>query len=153
MSTSAQVEAAWDAAIWTDSTILDITDKIYSFDVTTVSEKETGRLNFGSEVNYFQYTIRRAEAVVGTQTLDYQFTVDVQYTRFHDVDGDNWTAVRDVFETLIALVRSDLGTSWSATVDYYRPQDGPLEISQIDFEGEPAWRGTYRFIGYQQISI
>lgn len=153
MSTSAQVQTAWNNAIWTDAAILEITDKVYGFDITTVSEKETGRLNFNSEVNYFQYLIKRSAEIQGTQQLLYTFTVDVSYTRFHDVDGDNWIAVRDAFETLIDLVRSDLGVSWTQTVDFWRPQEGPVEISQIDFEGEPAWRGTYRFTGYQTISI
>ena len=153
MSTSAQVQAAWETAIWENASVLTITDKIFSFDITTLSEREVSRLFFDSEVNYFQYTVRRSEEVKGTQQLEYQFIVDVQYTRKTDVDGDNWAAVRDAFETLISLVRSSLGVSWTQTVDFWRPQEGAVEISQIDFRNKPAHRGTYRFTGYQTVSI
>lgn len=154
MSTSAQVQTAWEDAIWENATILAITDKIYGFDITTISEAETQRLSYQGEINYFQYLIRRSSQYTGTASqAEYRFTVDVTYTLVHDVGGENWKAVRDAFETLIGLVRSSLGATWTQTVDFWREQEGPPEIVQIDFDGDPAWRGSYRFTGFQQISL
>ena len=154
MSTSAQVQAAWLAAIWQNATMLAITDKMYGFDITTVSEKETARLSYQGKINYFQYLVKRATKVTGTNSQAlYTFTVDVTYTRAHDVKGDSWTAVRDAFETLTGLVRSSLGATWTQTVDFWREQEGPPDIVQLDFDDDPVWRGSYRFTGYQQITL
>lgn len=153
MSTAAQVEAAWVENIWQNATITAITPKIYGFNITDDSERETSRLIYQTELNYIQYAVQRSNARAMTSQLEYQFLVDVVYTRKFDVAGENWTAVRDFFDTLYALVHSSLGNSWDGTVDYWREQEGPAEITQIDFEGEPAWQGKYRFIGFQTVSL
>jgi hypothetical protein len=153
LSTSAQVQTAWESAIWQDATILEITDAIFPFDVTTESESETGRLYSGQELNYFQYTIRRSSQIVALGQIEHQFTVDVQYTRQSSPDGDNWQLVRDTFDTLFDLVRDELGASWTNTVDFWRPQEGAAEITQITLDETLAWRGAYRFTGFQTVSI
>lgn len=152
MSTAAQVRAAWETAILEHATIQAITPRYFLFEVTQNSEAETDRLFFGKELNYIQCIVTRSNEFQALGELQYTYTVDITYTRRFDVDGDNYLAVVDFFDTLFSLVRTELGDSWDSTVDYWRPQEGPAEITQIEFENEPAWRGAYRFTAFKKIS-
>lgn len=77
------------------------------------------------------------------------FTVQVRYHKQADVAGNVYKEVSDFFETVQDLVISQLTSSWTNTVDYYRTQNGPPKIVQNSIENLPVWVGTYDFIGYR----
>lgn len=153
MSTSAQVAAAWNTAVLQHATFTAICPNAVLFDVMEDSEKGTEGLYSAAEVNFMQCLVSRAQTLEVTQRAEYVFTVDLQYFRSKDEAGANWKAVRDIFETLDALVRSELGSTWSSTVDYWIPSADKPIINEIFFNDEPIWLGSYRYQGLQSVSL
>lgn len=149
MTTSASIRAAWLSAVFNNSSITAITDKIYAYDITLESVKEFSKLRYNQQTNFFLYLVSRAQRVRIMGQMEQIFTVEIRYSKFADVPGVGWAAVADVFETIDSLVSSGLGGSWSNTVDYYRIQDGPPSISQVEMEGLPIWTGSYKYFGYK----
>lgn len=160
MSTSSEVEAAWDAGVWANTTITAYTEQIHNYALTEKSETELKRMYFESKLNFIQAIVGRGAnygsgaAALG-RVIQYDFIVEVSYYLTNDIDvsGDNWISVRDFFEDLLTVVRSGLGNTWSSTVDYWKPQAEPAEITEVTIADETAWRGTYKFYGTQQISL
>lgn len=160
MSTSSDVQAAWDTSIWANSTITAYTEQIHGYALTEKSETELKRMYFDSELNFIQSVVGRgvnygSGATMLGGVIQYDFIVEVSYFLTNDIDssGDNWITVRDFFEDLLDVVRSDLGNTWSNTVDYWKPQAEPAEIIEVRIGDESAWRGTYKFFATQQISL
>lgn len=155
MSTSAQIETAWTAAIWNHATIQTITDKIHKFEVTQDTEFEVSKLYQNQKVNFFEVLTGRAQdynETAGTigETVRYRYEVIINYYREIDTSGAAWTAVRDAMETLFNLVRTELGDSWSNTVETWRPDANISSIVSDTVSNKKVWKGTYRFFAQKQ---
>jgi len=151
MTTSATIRSAWNSAIWTNTSITAMTEKIYNFEVLQLSTKETARLRFNQEINFFTYTVTRASRIRPMSQIEQKFDVDITRYLQADVAGDNYTQLLNDFETLDALVLSGLTSSWSSTVDFYRTQDGPPSVTLQEIEGVPVWVGRYKYTGFKNI--
>ena len=152
MTLSSTIEDAWNNAIWTHNDIQVITDKIHKFTATRDSELEVERYYFDTKINYIEVTTNRAvftnetAKVLGGVAV-FTFFVDISYTREIETDDTSYLEVRDFFETLLDLVFSKLGGTWTTTVDYWRPQEKPAEIREILIENKRCWRGQYGYVG------
>ena len=153
MSTAAEVESAWETAIWKSNTIKAITPNYFLYAVTEDSEKEISRMYLDSHINSIQALTGRGFTFGNTKTGQYTFVVEVTYLLWKDPDGDNWTQVRDFYDTLLALIRSALGNTWSSTVDFWTPQSAPASIDEFTIDGETVWRGKCVYTGTQSISL
>lgn len=151
MTTSAQVRSAWNTSVWSHSTLTSLTTKIYNYDVTTESTKEYSKFRESQEINFFTYLVSRAQRIRIMNQYEQIFTVDIRYYRKADVAGANYNTVIDAFETIDTRVVAGLTSSWGSTIDFYRIQDGPPAISQIQMEGVPVWLGIYKYFGYKNI--
>lgn len=150
MTLSSVIEAAWDAAIWTHADILAITDRIHKFQVTTDSEYEVSRLYFEEKINFFEVFTGRYQNYLQTsstvgRTIQYHYIVEVNYYKEVGTDGSHFTDVRDAFETLFGLVVSELGDTWSSTVDIWNPDNAIPTIAETTISNKKCWKGTYRF--------
>jgi hypothetical protein len=143
------IRAAWESAIWQHATVKQITDKILKYEHTEESASEQDKLFFNQRLNFIEVVTSRAvvAAQIGTRAYRCTYPVEVRYTLEKDLDGDNFAAVGDTINTLIGLVESQLGFSWSGTVDNYTHQEEPFAITQEVVAGVPAWRCVYRFYG------
>jgi hypothetical protein len=57
-------------------------------------------------------------------------------------------------ETIDSLVVSELGHQWDSTVDFYRPQEGPIEVSQAkNADDRPFWLATYTYTGFKNQAL
>lgn len=151
MTTSNDIESVWESAVWQDVSIVSTTTNIFTYPVTKESETEAGRYYYNQRINFIEAITVRDELYQETarilgRAITYRFTVTVNYYREIEPDGTSYGLVRDFFETLSTTVRDELGRTWASTVDFYRPQEGPAEISEITLDGRRCWRGTYRFI-------
>lgn len=158
MTASTSIETAWTAAIWQDASITSITDKIYLYPITKESETEAARYYFNSKINFIEALTTRAEfyqesARILGRAVTFQFIVTVNYYKEIDPEAEAYGDVRNFFETLTDLVRNDLDSNWSNTVDFYRPQEVPPEIEEVTLDGRRSWRGTYKFIGTKADTI
>jgi hypothetical protein len=155
--TTATVSAAWDSAIFQHEDILAITEAIFPYEVTITSEAEIAAVSFEQKINFVEYTVSRA---IGAQELgapgsaQCTFDVDIRYTlqkllEGEAIDGSAYDQVGDFFDTLISLVYSELGVTWSGTVDFYNHQEGPPQISDDTIAGVSCWRGVYKLTGTQ----
>ncbi len=158
MSTSAEVQAAWKTNLFNNATIQAISSNAYPYELTDESEFEASRFFEGTEINFFQYLIGRAQvhaasmATAGNVVL-YQYLVEISYIREAEPSGANWTAVRDAFDTLWGVYVTGLGNTWASTVDGSAPQAGPPRITRETLDGRAVWRGTYQFTGFKQATI
>lgn len=159
MSTSAQVSAAWAAAIFSHASITAFSTQIYNFDIADdKSEAQAALFRVGQEISFLQYlTVRGEKFGESAETLGrvatYDFQVQVSAYRTADINGANWVAVRNLFDTLFPLVVSELGNKWSNTVDLWRPQDGAARIEQILIDDTPVWRGTKSFFATKRVTL
>lgn len=152
MSTAAEVATAF-GAVFTNSSIKALTNKYYSYDVTQNSERELTDFYYQTEVNFFTYLVTRSQVFAMTKKAEYKFNVEVNYYRYKDPAGANYQAVRSAFDTLFSAVRSDLGQTWTSTVDFWRTQDGPPDISTVNIGNDECYRGKYIFTGSQLITL
>ncbi len=150
MTLSSAIEDVWDTHIWQHATIQAITDKIFTSDNSQVSEFEIGSYYSDQELNAIVYQVKRSESYIGANVLQERFAVEITYyrTKEGDTSGENWTAVRDFFETLTGLVTISLGTNWQGTVAYYRAQETPPDITDQVLAGELTWVGKFVFTGF-----
>lgn len=155
MSTSSDLSSVWVTSVFNHTAIKAYSPKYYAFAVTEDSEYEVDKLTYQQEINFWQILIARAHIKEVTNMVTYQFSVEVGYYRAktNDTSGVAWTAVRDALETLYDTVDDELGATWGNTVDYWRPQEEPGEITEIALAGDKVWQGIYRFTGIQQISL
>lgn len=151
MATSTSIRSAWATGIFANSSITAMTDKIYNFEVLELSTKETARLRFEQEINFFIYLTTRAQRIRAMGQIEQVFTVEVRRYLEADVAGLNYTKLIDNFETLDALVLSGLTSTWSNTVDFYKTQDGPPEVRLEEIEGVKVWLLTYKYFGFKNI--
>lgn len=151
MTTSALVRAAWNTKIWTNATITALTAKIYDYDITTNSTKETAKFYHNQEINFITYLVNRTQRIRLMNQIEQRFSVEIRAYKKADTDGVNYNALITQFETIDALVISQLTTTWNSTMDYYTIQDSPPEISQITLEGIPVWLGKYTYTGIKNI--
>lgn len=149
MTTSAQVRTAWSDNIWDHTTIQALTTKIYDYDITTESTKEFTKLREDQQINCFTYVVSRAERILILNQTEHTFTVRIRYYRQADIPGVNFNDLITAFETISGLVVSELTSSWDGTVDFYRVQPEPPQISLIQMEGQPVWVGDFRYFGFK----
>lgn len=150
MSTAAQVEAAW-ADVWGAPDIEAATARVYKYAITDSSEAEIEKLLYLTKINFIQALTHRAQRFEMLGAIVYSYTVDVQYVRGKDTTGQAWTDVRDFFDTLWDVVREELSSNWTATVDYWKPQEEPAEITESEIAGEKVWVGKFQFNATKQI--
>lgn len=159
MSTSAQVSAAWAAAIFAHPSVTAFSTQIYNFDIADdKSEAQEVLFRSSQAISFIQYLTVRGEKFGETaETLGrvatYDFQVQVSAYRVADINGANWAAVRNLFDTIFPLVISELGSTWSSTVDFWRPQDGAARIEQILIDDTPVWRGTKSFFATKRVTF
>ena len=156
MSTAAQVRSAWNSKIWTNANITALTTKIYAFDMVTmatISKKHDRKLREAREYNFIQYRVSKARKYEMTGQIVYEYPVTIQYFRQADIDGGNFNAIEDAFETIFTYVRSELDDNWNSTVDYYRTQEERPDISEFIINDEPCWMGQYEYTGYKVVTL
>lgn len=151
MTTSAQIRSAWETAIWEHATVIAMTDRIYDYDLTFLSTKETARLRYEQEINFFQCLVSRGQELRISSQIRQLFTVSIIYARESNVDGSNYHAVIDNMETVDGLIQSQLGTTWSGTVDYYQLQNGPPTIQERLIDSKPVWVSEYKYLGFKNL--
>lgn len=158
MTLSSTIEDAWKDAIWTDTTITDYTDKIHKFRTTQDSEFEAARYYYKSEINFIEAITTRAVALEQTAKVlggvaSYEFNIEINYYKQIDPDGTTYNDVRDFFETLLSLMITNLGHTWTNTVDFWRPQTQKLDIIESLIDSRRCWRGVYNFTGTKTDSL
>jgi hypothetical protein len=144
MSTSAEIEAAWNTKVFQHASIAAITTKVLFREYTEDSETEIGQLYFGQEINFFECLVSQVEEFGMLREIQSRAVVEVRYYRQKDTDGTNWTATRDAMELVIAKVRSELTTSWNNTIDFYTPPT-EIAIDEGSIDGFDLWRATAKF--------
>ena len=162
MSTSAEVEAAWLENIWQHDTLIAITDKFNFFPIVEDSETDLAKAydTSGStrKINFFEILTGRGQQYIETQntignTIQYNYTVQVSYFLETEPTGDNFLSVRDTLETILGLVISELGDTWDSTVDYWKPDLNPPQITQIFFDKKPVWKGVQNYFATKRTEL
>lgn len=158
MSTSAEVEAAWQTEIWSHDSLTALTDKFHTFQVTLDSEFELSKLQYRGKVNFFEILTGRSQRWLQTASnlgriVEYDYAVEINYYKAVDTSGDAHNVVRDAFETIFPLVVSELGDTWSSTVDLWRPDTAIPTIVSAEIREQKVWKGTYRYFAEKQSQL
>lgn len=149
MSSSSLVRTAWSNKIWTDLTVIGITDRIFLYDVIADSTFDAAKLYYDQQINFFTCLVQRAhEARIMHSTL-YQYLVTVTYYKQQtDVEDSTYNDVQDTIEIVDGLVITSLGTTWDSTVDYYTGSNAKsIDLTTID--GKKCWRGGYTYTAFK----
>lgn len=154
MSSSSDIRDAWKTAIFDHDTIQSYTHSIYNYDVTETSRKERAKFQHDSEINFITYLVRRerdTEQVANATKSLLNHIVEVAYYMRADTDGDNYNTLVDRMQTLDGLVVTELGTSWSSNIDFYRVETERPELLQLD--GRDVWRQRHIYTGFEYSSL
>lgn len=155
MSTINEVRSAWEDAIFDHSTIRGYTTSVYPYDIPNLeSARNSGQFYFGGQINFITFVVSRIRRDGLTGQVRYEFPVRIRYYMDNEPSGANFKATTDRLEALDSLVRSELGNTWSSTVDYYEPNERGISAPELVFlENRPAWVSEVTYTGIQTISI
>lgn len=157
MSTSSEVRSNWNTYVFQNSDILAITDKAYPFEVTQESEAEVSQGFTSSEINFFEYVVTNSETEFNQFGGGYgnnrqqRFIVEVRYTKYTGTDGSAFNDVIDALETLLDVVREDLGATWQGLVDFVENPITVEQPQQAKFNETDCYRAVARFTAIKQI--
>ena len=159
MTTSAQILAAWKAAVFDHADLQAETRRCFDYDAIADigSLGEDSALRFNQRINFITYlTARRTEtgSIRGTNTVVDRYThqLDVDYYLEKNLSNasQNYNEAIRVIELVDDLVRSELGKTWGDTVDFYQFTD--LRRPQlIDLDGKKVWRVGHSYIGTKTV--
>lgn len=140
--------------MWQHATVLAFTDKIYAYELTEESQREVKSTYFQGKVNYITYVVSRStQLLIGNRVL-HQYPVKISYRLEADKQSENFNTLLTRLETIDTLVVSELGHKWDATVDFYRTQEGPIEVSQgKNADDRPFWLATYTYTGFKHQAL
>lgn len=159
MTTSSAILAAWKSAIFDHEDIQAITARCHNWDLLSnvSSITQDALMMHDQEINFFTYQVsRRSEtgSIRGTNTsaARYNFTVRVDYHLVKDAaESDfNFNSAINRIELLDDLVLSELGKTWSATVDYYELSEFRAPQLRI-LEDREFWILGYTYTGFKTI--
>jgi hypothetical protein len=147
MTTCATVQTAWTTKIFNHASIQAITTAIIYHPITQTSESEVDDLYFGAEVNVIEVLISRAIELVMTKEELTSYSVRVSYYKEQDPGSTNYADARAFFETLYPLVKSELGTTWNGTVDYWNINAESVDAEETTIDGRACWKVSATFEG------
>lgn len=158
MSTSAQVRAAWQAAVFDSSTITAITERVYDFPITLASEYEVSKIYDDDRIiNFIVFTVTRHQVAGVCGNLEQRFVVTVEYTKQQRPESanasDDYNDVIDTLETIDGLALSALSGSWSDTVGYWNHDERAPRIEAVTLDGIQCYRGTIQYLGFNNTQV
>lgn len=127
--------------------------KVFDYAVSEDSEKEIENFYYANEINFLEFLCNRTTKQLMTGANEYLFTMTVNYyrTKSENTDGDSYKQVAGLLDYAFRIVNTDIGPTWGGLVDYWRIQEDPVEIVEINLAGEKVWKGTIQFFGTQTI--
>lgn len=147
MSTTSQVRAAWEAAVFNSATVQGWGTRCHFYEPDDGGgESESAKRYANGRIDYLVVLVRRSTLPLGTSGLfRYRFDLEAQLTlQQTEQDGETFTAVADRLDALADLVASALGDGWGGTVHWCEPRgaDGPAPAA---VDGQRCWRGLLRY--------
>jgi len=147
MSTNADVRTAWAAQV-----LANINSGTNSYTYQIQRSKLGGKLlekgYYNKIVDFYEYSVESVKLHKLMGKFQTVFTVKIRHTIEADQSGDNYTALQDSFQTINGLVITNLGLSWSSTVDFYEgPND--LTILEGDFDSRSTWIGESSYTAFK----
>lgn len=151
MTTLLQVRNAWQTKVWNQSSVQDITDKIYLYDPTVESESDFANLVCDQKVNYFTCIILREQAplIMGQVKQSFQVTV-THYLQQADQEESNFNTLLDHLATVDDLVGSSLTGTWNSTIDY-SSGSSLSKPELVKVSGVVCWKAAYTYLGTKTI--
>lgn len=152
MSSSSDVRSAWQTKVWDNSSVLEMTEKIYLYDVTVDSSFNVANLYYAPpsqmpKINFFLCNINRRQQPQIMGNILYTFQVSVQYyLQQEDVSSNTYNTLIDRLETVDDLVRTSLTGTWNSTVDYYEGGT-PQPVTVVTIDDKKCWRGEIIYLG------
>jgi hypothetical protein len=156
MSTASGVRTVWNTYVFAHSTVTALTTKIYNYDIVELasrSQTHDAKLLYNQVYNFIQYRVTKTRQFGLTNKAIYTFPVTIQYYKEADIDGTNFNAVEDAWETIHTRVYSGLGTTWQGQVDYYQIVQTAPEINLVTINDRACWRSQYQYLGIQEASL
>lgn len=129
------------------------TYKVFDYAISDFSEEEIKDFYYNNEVNFYEFLCGRSVKQLMTGANEYTFTFTVNYyrTKSENTDGDSWSQVNGLLDNAFNIVSAAIGGTWGGLVDFWRVQEDPAEIIEIDLAGEKVWKGSIQFFGTQTI--
>ena len=148
MTSSSEIRSAWTTAIAQHATAQAMTTRWYDYDVDAAIEStaEDVRLLHLQRVNFATYLATRindSQNVRGGAGISgHSFSVILSRFLERDVtlSGDGQNVAIDDMDALDDLIVSQLGKTWSGTVDYWRLDSGFQKPEIINLNDRAVWR-------------
>lgn len=154
-SSSDQIVTYWIANGFPDAVLSFklFTEKVFDYAVTEGSEFEIEDFYFENQINFYEFLCQRSSQrlMTGAEQYTFIFTINYYRTKSENTDGASWQSIRDMLDAAFPFAKALVGETWGGYVDFWRPQEEPAEIIEIDLAGEKVWKGTIQFFGTQTI--
>lgn len=156
---SSDIRSAWNTGIFQDATILSITNKAAQYDITASvkSGVEVLGLYYQERINFFKQVVTRVaknNLIRGNNPVAarYEYEVEVTYNLEKDIAqaDQNYNTAIDRLEVLDDLVRTNLGATWSNTVDYWEVT-GILKPQLTLLDEREVWVCGYSYLAVETV--
>ena len=149
---SSEIRQAWTDKIWTNLTVLDLTTRIFTYDVTTDSQFNMAELYYAKplyvpNINFFLCLVTRQHEPLIMGNTRYTFQVRVEYyLQQEEISSETYNTLVDRLEKVDDLVRTELTGNWNSTVDFYEGGN-PIGISVVTIDNKACWKGGFVYLG------
>lgn len=151
MATLAQIRTAWSSNVFSDASVTAFTTNAFDYDVVE-DGTSLGDLVQSGVVNFFTYVAKKQDRGLitgGSNSTRVRYEMEVSYYLEAVPDGTNHPLVLDRMDIVDGLVRTSLGETWGATVDFFdRPQEPPT-LSTINIGGKNVWRALQTWVAHE----
>jgi len=139
--------------LFSDSDLRTITPNAYNYDILVEANSDKRKMYFEKEINFFIYLINRTPLQKLSGSEQHTYTVEIKYYLQDNKDGTNQNKINTVFEILHDQIHSVLGTSWSNSVDFYRPQNKTINKASILLDGKDCFFGSFTYEGVKTVTL
>lgn len=146
-SSAAAVRTAFSAVFNTDA-INAYTERSYDYDLLALIDfdnagKYLSKAKFEGDINFVQWLVQRVDIHRSSGAIEYNYSIQITYTRQDKGDSTAYKSVQDFWNTLLAQVSTTLGKRITDTVSGYLPQEEPAGIELVEIDGAPCWQSVF----------
>lgn len=134
--------------LFNDSTIRAITEKAHAYDLAQLVKAKIGtnyaaKMMHQAEINFIQYLVSPVKYKSAVTQVNTEYEVIINYIKEVDLNGDNYHAVTDFYETFYTRLVAVLGDKWNDTIVGYQLQQTAPIISLDFLHDKNVWVSNF----------
>ncbi len=151
MSTVNECVLAWEDKVWSNSTITQLCNRIYNFDVLNEnSESEDGKIYFDTEISFIVYKITRGlkqEYLTGQRQYPYKCRIDLYLEVKPDTKAHE--KIHEIIEAIDSVYHSELGHTWDGTITNINNGTETIDTESLVLDNRNCLKASIEYTAYK----